>query len=183
MLLLLRPHKKRMRLFEELDAVVSSILSLNLKAGVWLLTVFGGMSIGAISAFVNNWIYDSADAYYALIGVIFCDHFSGMYLAYKHNRFETRKATRIFWTVCSHTALLIFGSNLAKGSVALFWLDETIFVPLCLVNLISLVKNLSLLGFVKKDFANWFYKKIDVYKNEYVEKKPDTDSSDSDDGC
>ena len=83
------------------------------------MTVFGGMSIGAVSAFVVNWIYDSAEAYYALIGVIFCDHLSGMYLAYKHNRFETRKASRIFWTVCSHTALLIFGCNLAKGSVAL----------------------------------------------------------------
>ncbi len=171
MLLLLNPPKKKVRALEEIEAVISSILSLNLKAGVWLAAVFGGMSIGAISAFVSNWIYDSAEAYYALIGVIFVDHLSGMYLAYKNNRFETRKATRIFWTVCSHTALLIFGCNLAKGSVALFWLDETIFVPICLVNLISLVKNLSLLGFIKKEFATWFYRKIDVYKNEFVEKK------------
>ena len=111
-----------------------------------LVTVFGGMSFGAITGFVTNWVYDSAEAYYALIALIFTDHLSGMYLAYKNNRFETRKAARIFWTVCSHTALLVFGCNLAKGSVALFWLDETIFVPLCLVNLISLVKNLSLLG-------------------------------------
>ena len=172
-----------MRLWEEIDAVITSILSLNLKAGVWLVTVFGGMSFGAITGFVTNWVYDSAEAYYALIALIFTDHLSGMYLAYKNNRFETRKAARIFWTVCSHTALLVFGCNLAKGSVALFWLDETIFVPLCLVNLISLVKNLSLLGFVKKDFANWFYNKVDVYKNEYVKKKPDSDPSDSDDGC
>lgn len=179
-----------MRVFEEIDAVITSVLSLNLKAGVWAVTVFGGWTIGAITAFVSNWIYDSPEAYYALIGLIFADHFSGMYLAFKHDRFETRKATRIFWTLCSHTALLIFGCNLAKGSVALFWLDESIFVPLCLVNLISLVKNLSLLGWIKKDFANWFYRKVDVYKNEFTEKKKDkdekgidTDDADSDDGC
>lgn len=179
-----------MRVFEEIDAVITSVLSLNLKAGVWAVTVFGGWTIGAITAFVSNWIYDSPEAYYALIGLIFADHFSGMYLAFKYDRFETRKATRIFWTLCSHTALLIFGCNLAKGSVALFWLDESIFVPLCLVNLISLVKNLSLLGWIKKDFANWFYRKVDVYKNEFTEKKKDkdekgidTDDADSDDGC
>jgi hypothetical protein len=172
-----------MRFFEELDAIITSILSLNLKVGVWLVTVFGGMTLGAITGFVTNWVYDTAEAYYALIGLIFADHLSGMYLAYKNNKFETRKATRIFWTLCSHTALLIFGCNLAKGSIAISWLDESIFVPLCLVNLISLVKNLSLLGFIKKDFANWFYNKIDVYKNDYTKKKPDSDDSDSDDGC
>lgn len=179
-----------MRFFEELDAVVTSILSLNLKAGVWLLAVCGGWSVGALTAFVNNWVYDSPEAYYALIALIFADHFSGMYLAFKHNRFETRKATRIFWTLCSHTALLIFGCNLAKGSVALFWLDESIFVPLCLVNLLSLVKNLSLLGFIKKEFAEWFYKKIDVYKNDFIPNKKEKDEKDSttnpddpNDGC
>ena len=173
-----------MRAFEEIEAVISSILSLNLKAGVWIITIFGGWTIGAITAFVSNWVYDSAEAYYALLGLIFADHFSGMYLAFKHNRFETRKATRIFWTICSHTALLIFGCNLAKGSAALFWLDESIFVPLCLVNLISLVKNLSLLGWIKKDFADWFYRKIDVYKNDFTQKKDEKDqnSSDSSDG-
>jgi len=171
-----KSQNNNVRALEEIEAIVASILSLNLKVGVWLATICGGMTIGMISAFVNNWIYDSTEAYFALVGVIFADHLSGMYLAYKHNRFETRKATRIFWTVCSHTALLVFGSNLAKGSNALFWLDETIFVPLCLVNLISLVKNLSLLGFIKKELGDWFYRKIDVSKNEFVKKKSSGDN-------
>lgn len=179
-----------MRLFEELDAIITSIFSLNLKAGIWAVIVFGGWSIGAITAFITNWIYDSPEAYYALIGLIFADHFTGMYLAYKHNRFETRKALRIFWTLCSHTALLVFGCNLAKGSIALFWLDESIFVPLCLVNMLSLIKNLSLLGWIKKEFANWFYKKIDVYKNDFTKNKDDknekgsnNDADGPSDGC
>lgn len=165
------------RIQEDIEGILSSILSLNLKVEVWVTSVFGGMTLGMISAFIGNWIYSPAETYYSLIGIIVCDHFTGMYLAYKNNRFETRKAVRIFWTLCSHTGLLLFVNNIAKGEPTLFWLDETVFVPLCLVNLLSLVKNLALLGFIKKEFANWFYKKIDVYKNDFVKKKDDDDSA------
>jgi hypothetical protein len=161
------------RISEEFSGIVSSILSLKLKTEVWFTSVFGGMTVGMITGFVGNWIYSPYESYFSLIGLIICDHLSGMYLAYKTNRFETRKAVRIFWTLCSHTGLLLFASNIAKGEETLFWLDETVFVPLCLVNLLSLVKNLALLGYIKHEFAGWFYKKIDVYKNEFIQKNND----------
>tara|TARA_R110000868_G_scaffold132409_2_gene343454 strand:+ start:5778 stop:6326 length:549 start_codon:yes stop_codon:yes gene_type:complete len=170
---------RHLRPIEEVEAIITSVLSLNLKASAWCVIVFGGMTLGALSSFVGNWVYDSPQAYFALIGLIFADHLSGMYLAYRHGRFETRKATRIFWTVCSHTALLVFGLNLAKGSNALSYLDELFFVPLCLVNIVSLVKNLSLLGWIKSEFAEWLYRRVDVYKNEFV-KKEDSDISNTD---
>lgn len=161
-----------MRIIEDLQGITASILSLNLKAKVWITAVFGGLTLGAISGFIMNWIYDPAISYVALIGLILADHVTGMYLAYINNRFETRKATRIFWTLTAHTGLLMFAFNIAKGASALFWLDEAIFIPLCLVNMLSLVKNLSLLGLIKKEFSRWFYKKIDVYKNQYAEYTP-----------
>lgn len=161
------------RVSEEIGAIATSILSLKLKWEIWMATVFGGLTIGAVTGFVANWIYSPYESYFSLIGLIICDHITGMYLAYKHNRFETRKAVRIFWTLCSHTGLLLFVTNIAKGEETLFWLDETVFVPLCLVNLLSLVKNLALLGFIKHEFAGWFYKKIDVYKNEFIQKPND----------
>jgi len=161
------------RVNEEIHAIVASVLSLKLKTEVWFVSVFGGMTLGMITGFVSNWIYSPYESYFSLIGLIICDHLTGMYLAFKHNRFETRKAVRIFWTLCSHTGLLLFVTNIAKGEETLFWLDETVFVPLCLVNLLSLVKNLALLGFIKNEFATWFYKKIDVYKNEFITKKND----------
>lgn len=161
-----------MRIIEDLQGIAASILSLKLKAKVWVTAVFGGLTIGAISGFVMNWIYDPAISYAALIGLIIADHVTGMYLAYINNRFETRKATRIFWTLTAHTALLMFAFNIAKGASVLFWLDEAIFIPLCLVNMLSLIKNLSLLGLIKKEFSRWFYKKIDVYKNQYAEYTP-----------
>ena len=154
--------------FSEAWATFESVCSLNLKnpALVWL----GGFSFGALSGSVEEWIISPASTYYSLLLLIALDHVSGVYLAYKNDRFETRKALRIFWTLISHTALLLLSNQLSKGSSALFWLNEAIFVPLVLVNLISLIKNLSLLGFIKKGFADFFYKKVDKYKNEFIEK-------------
>jgi hypothetical protein len=165
------------RIEEDIFGILSSIFSLKLKAEVWAYSVFGGMTLGMITGFISDWIYSPAETYFSLIGIILCDHFTGMYLAYSNNRFETRKAVRIFWTLCSHTGLLIFVNNISKGEPTLFWLNEAVFVPLCLVNLLSLVKNLSLLGFIKKEFAGWFYKRIDTYKNDFIQKKDDSDTA------
>lgn len=155
----------------ELKEISESVLSLNLKPLILVITSLGGFTLGSVSGFVSDWIYSPAVSFYALLALIAADHFSGMYRAYINNRFETRKACRVFWTLLTHVFLLGFASNLAKGSSALYWIDEGIFVPLVLVNLLSLVKNLSLLGLVKKDFANFLYRKIDTYKNDLVNDK------------
>jgi len=154
----------------EMMEIITSICSLKLKAQILFVTLMGGFSMGAFTGLVGDWIFEPAESFFALIGLIACDHATGVWLALKHNRFETRKALRIFWTLLSHTGLLLFATNLSKGSSALFWLNEGVFVPLVLVNLISLVKNLALLGFIKNDFARFFYKKIDAYKNQFIEK-------------
>lgn len=154
----------------DLSEIVESVFSLKLKTQILFASVFGGFSLGALTSFVTGWVFDPAASYFALIALIAADHLTGVILALRNNRFETRKATRIFWTLLSHTGLLTFATNLSKGSDALFWLNEGVFVPLVLVNLISLVKNLSLLGYLKKDFAGFFYSKIDAYKNDYIKK-------------
>jgi len=133
--------------------------------------VFAGLIAGTMSAFVNDWIFDPSISYFTLVGLIAADHLSGSYLAFKYNRFDTRVALRIFWTLLSHTALLMFATNLSKGADVLFWLNEAVFVPIVIVNLMSLVKNLALLGWIKKGFARMITDKIDNYKNEYLEEK------------
>lgn len=171
------PYKKKMKLIEnikeapefiEIQEIFCSMSSANLKTP--LLVWIGGFSVGSISGFVENWIVSPAVSFYALIALIFADHATGVFLAWKRNKFETRKFLRIFWTLLSHVALLYFSMQLSKGAKSLFWLNEAVFVPLVLVNLLSLVKNLSLLGFIKKNFASLLYKKIDVHKNEFISK-------------
>ena len=146
--------------------IVKSVFSLNMKLEILFTTLLGGFSVGAISGFTADWIFEPAASFYFLLLLISADHFTGMTVAWRRGKFETRKSLRVFWTLLAHTALLIFATNLARGSIALYFLNEAVFVPLVLVNMISLVKNLSLMGLVNKHFAPMFYKKIDVYKNE-----------------
>jgi len=173
----------KMYAVSESKEILNSVLSLNLKNEFLLMFTMGGFTLGSMSSFVVDWIYDPAVSFYALILLIIADHISGMYLAWKRNAFETRKSIRILWTLLSHTALLAFANSLSKGSVVLSWMNEGVFVPLVMVNLVSLIKNLSLLGLIKKDFAGIFYKKIDVYKNETQKNAPPSGNRTPNDGC
>jgi phage-related holin len=163
--------------------IMNSILSLNLKNEFLIMFTMGGFTLGSLSSFVVDWIYDPAVSFYALILLIIADHISGMSLAWKRDVFETRKSIRILWTLLSHTALLAFANSLSKGSDVLAWMNEGVFVPLVMVNLVSLIKNLSLLGLIKKDFAGIFYKKIDVYKNDTQKNAAPSGNRTPVDGC
>ena len=159
----------------EIADCLTSIFELDLKAPV--LIWIGGFSFGTISGFVDNWIFEPSISYLALLVLIACDHVTGALWAYKNETVESKKFGRIIYTLLSHTALLFFATQLSKGSAALFFLNEAVFVPLVLVNLLSLIKNLSLLGFIKKGFVPMFYKKIDKFKDNIVEKtSSNTDS-------
>ncbi len=131
-----------------------------------LLTVVGGFSIGALTGFVEDWIFSPAVSLYALLALIFVDHIASIAVAVKRGSLDTQKMFNVFWKILSHVALLMFANNLSKGSVFLAWLNEGIFVPIVLINMLSLIKHLSLLGYIKRDFAKWIDKKIDTYKNE-----------------
>ncbi len=155
--------------------IFKSIISWNLKTEFLVGSICGGFTVGSITGFTDDWIFEPAGSFYFLLLLIASDHITGMTVAWRRDKFETRKALRVFWTLLAHTWLLMFATNLSKGSLALYWLNEGVFVPLVLVNMISLIKNLSLMGLVNKHFAVLFYKKVDVYKNELSKSlNPDT---------
>lgn len=165
----------RTLLKEDVYPIVESVLSLKLKTSVLLGTVLGGFTFGAITGSIENWIYDPATSYLVLIGLIGCDHFTGIYLALKGKRFETKKATRIFYTLIAHTILLTSATHLSRDEQLFSWLNEAVFVPLVLVNFLSLAKNMALLGWIKKDAIKFIYNRIDTYKNEFQINNSDPD--------
>jgi len=151
-----------------MKSIAIEVLCLNFKKHVLLITIVGGFSVGAFTGFVEDWIFSPAASLFALLALIAADHIVGLVVAWRRGSFDTRKALSIFWKLLSHVGLLMFANNLAKGSMFLGWLNEGIFVPIVLVNMLSLIKNLSLLGYIKKDFAQWINKKVDTYKNENI---------------
>ena len=164
----------------DLKEIAIQVLCLNFKKHILLISLVGGFSIGAFTGFIEDWIFSPAASLLALLALIFADHVAGIAVALKRNSLDTRKMFSIFWKLLSHVALLMFANNLSKGSVFLSWLNEGIFVPIVLINLLSLIKNLSLLGYIKRDFARWIDKKIDTYKNESLSStSSNSDSSNS----
>ena len=163
----------------EVKSIAIEVLCLNFKKHVLLITLLGGFSIGAVTGFVEDWIFSPAASLFALLALIAADHTTGLVVAWRRGSFDTRKALSIFWKLLSHIGLLMFANNLSKGSIFIAWLNEGIFVPIVLVNMLSLIKNLSLLGYIKKDFAQWINKKVDTYKNESIQAN-NTSGSNSD---
>jgi phage-related holin len=161
----------------DMKSIAIEVLCLNFKKHVLLITLVGGFSIGAFTGFVEDWIFSPAASLFALLALIAADHVTGLVVAWKRDAVDTRKALSIFWKLLSHVGLLMFANNLAKGSVFLGWLNEGIFVPIVLVNMLSLIKNLSLLGYIKKDFAQWINKKVDTYKNESISNHTDNSNT------
>ncbi len=161
----------------DMKSIAIEVLCLNFKKHVLLITLVGGFSIGAFTGFVEDWIFSPAASLFALLALIAADHIAALVLAWRRDAVDTRKALSIFWKLLSHIGLLMFANNLAKGSVFLGWLNEGIFVPIVLVNMLSLIKNLSLLGYIKRDFATWINKKVDTYKNESISNHTDNSNN------
>tara|TARA_R100001244_G_scaffold16626_1_gene17982 strand:+ start:1174 stop:1815 length:642 start_codon:yes stop_codon:yes gene_type:complete len=168
--------KEEKMIGSEFISIAKSVCGLTLKKPSVIL--LSGFSIGTIYSFTNAHIYNPADQYYSLMLLILVDNLTGMYVALKNQKFCTSKAKRVLYTLIGHTAILFFAFQLGRESKPLFFLKDAVFVPLVLINLLSFVKNLSLLGYLPKTFAKYLYKKVNTYDNELSVKDlsdPDPD--------
>ncbi len=85
-------HTNTPRIQTELFEIFESVCSLKLKMKTLFFAVVGGFTIGGLSALIDDWIFSPSVSYFALIGLICADHVTGVSLAWRHNRFETKKA-------------------------------------------------------------------------------------------
>lgn len=131
------------------------------------LSLFIAIILGVIEA--NVW--SPAQGYLTVVALIVADFITGVSLAAKRKQIETRKAMRIVYKIIAYTTIMAFAHNLAKNEPLLFWLTDAVFFPIALILFLSLIKNLSLLGYIPKDVATMLYKNIDKYKNNEPDKE------------
>lgn len=170
-----RKNEQEKEMINEFLSIMKSMSGLTLKSPALILS--SGFGVGTIVAFTNQHIFNPAEQYYILMLLILLDNITGMYIALKSEKFCTSKAKRTIYTLIGHTAILFFAFQLGQDSKPLFFLKDAVFVPLVLINLLSFVKNLSLLGYLPKAFAKYLYKKVNTYDNQLSVKNPD-DSGD-----
>ena len=108
----------------------------------------------------------NAEQYLAVATLIFADGFFGIIAGVKREGFKTYKAIKIlrtllFWVIMLTVILVIEKSIPGAG-----WLSETVIMPLVVLQLISVLKNASMAGFIKMDAVNQILDRIDKHKGD-----------------
>jgi phage-related holin len=128
------------------------------------------LSLTAACAFIGSYFMnltaDNIEQYLSVAFVIFADGFFGVWAGVKREGFRTYKAlsvlkTFIFWTVMLSAILTI-----EKGFTGTGWLSETIMAPFLVFQLISILKNASMVGVVKNELLTQILDKLDKHKGD-----------------
>jgi phage-related holin len=128
------------------------------------------LSLTTACAFIGSYFMhltaDNIEQYLSVAFVIFADGFFGVWAGVKREGFRTYKAlsvlkTFIFWTVMLSAILTI-----EKGFTGTSWLSETIIAPFLVFQLISILKNASMVGVVKNELLTQILDKLDKHKGD-----------------
>ncbi len=131
---------------------------------VKLILLSTSMSLAFICSYFMELTMQNAEQYLAIATLIFADGFFGIIAGIKREGFKTFKAlkilrTLVFWTIIL-TVILVIEKSIPGAS----WLSETVVVPLVVLQLISVLKNASMAGFIKMDVVNQILDRIDNHK-------------------
>ena len=116
-----------------------------MKSSLSLILSSISMTIGFVCSYFMEITMQNAEQYLAITALIFADGFFGVIAGVKREGFKTYKAVKIlknllFWIIFL-TVILGIEANFSGT----FWLSETITTPLIILQLISALKNASIL--------------------------------------
>lgn len=137
-----------------------------MKTSVALILI----SVSATLSFLGSYFLDltlgNVEQFLGIAAVVLLDGFFGIIAGIKREGFKTYKALKVLRTLGIWWVIL--GAILAveKGFVGSGWLSETIIIPFLLFQLISALKNASMVGLIHIDLLNQLLDKIDKHKGE-----------------
>lgn len=129
-----------------------------------LILLSSMISFGFICSYFMELTMRNAEQYLAIATLIFADGLFGVIAGIKREGFKTYKAIRIlrtliFWVVIL-TVILVIEQSIPGAS----WLSETVLMPLVVFQLVSVLKNASMAGFIKVEVLNNILDKVDKHK-------------------
>lgn len=141
----------------------------------------GGTTLaGALLAFlgyVKAGVAENFDYLLLITSLVVLDFATGVWVAARQNKFETRKAAKLATKLISYVLIFVLARLCVRVEpVLLVWLPQAVVIPMVLFTFASLLKNLSLLGILPAFLAARLYKHIDAYKNPKppLDKEPET---------
>lgn len=145
---------------DELTSTVVTITSMFQTKLLYVLIVMGGALSDVIALFITE-----KYQFISIVAVLFLDLIFGVTRAIKYNEFETKKSFKIVWMLFAYTGLLATVLLIEKGFPFAAFLSEAVLLPIIVFQIISILKNMSLLGLISNSVLNKILKNIDLHKN------------------
>jgi len=128
------------------------------------------LTLTTICAFIGSYFMeltaDNIEQYLSVALVIFADGFFGVWAGMKREGFQTFKAIKVVKTFGFWVVLLSVVLSIEKGFSGTSWLSETIVAPFLVFQLISILKNASMVGVVHNELLVQILDKLDKHKGE-----------------
>ena len=128
------------------------------------------LSLTTAFAFIGTYFLhltaDNIDQFLSVGLVVFADGFFGVWAGIKREGFQTRKALSVLKTFGFWIIMLAAVLSIEKGFAGTSWLSETIMAPFLVFQLISILKNASMVGVVKNELATQILDKLDNHKGD-----------------
>lgn len=128
-----------------------------------ILTIIGG-----IIGYFTNIINVNSDAFFAIALVVGIDFVFGVMKAFKNNCFETRKALKVVWYFFAYSFLLAVMLSIEKGFSYASWMAEAVMLPIITFQIISALKNASIVGLIPQGVLLKILENIDNYKEKII---------------
>ncbi len=127
------------------------------------------LSVSTTLAFICSYFMEltatNIEQYFSIALVIFADGFFGMIKGCQIEGFKTYKALKILKTLFFWVVILTIILSIEKGFSGTSWLSETILAPFLVFQVISVLKNASMAGFISNHLVNVIMDRIDRHKN------------------
>lgn len=131
-----------------------------------LITLSLSTALAFIGTYFLNLTADNAEQFLAVGVVIFADGFFGVWAGIKREGFQTFKALKVLKTYIFWNIMLACILSIEKGFTGTSWLSETIMAPFLVFQLISILKNASMVGVVKNELLTQILDKLDKHKGD-----------------
>ena len=131
-----------------------------------IITLTLTTALAFIGTYFMNLTADNIYQYLSVGFVIFADGFFGIWAGTKREGFQTKKALKVLKTFGFWVVMLSAILTIEKGFTGTSWLSETIMAPFLIFQLISILKNASMVGIVQNELLTQILDKLDKHKGE-----------------
>ena len=137
----------------------------NMKTSL-LITLSLTTAFAFIGSYFLNLTANNIEQYISVALVVFADGFFGVWAGIKREGFQTRKALSVLRTLGFWVVMLSAILSIERGFAGTSWLSETIMAPFLVFQLISILKNASMVGVVKNELVTQILDRLDRHKGE-----------------